>query len=523
MQPEDIKKNNELILQVQAPERQKTWYFVTNQLNLMYMLAAGMIMPPMGFRNKYYEDSLNMVPGWIPLFARTVPKQVTDAVVKESSNLRPVIVALDLSSLQGSAMALWTNGDTRDIHLPDDLTSIHPCIFIPAPLPTAFIESVCFSSQEDKKAFEQDAADYANVPMDHFKRHVQKRLFSRTGHVKLPDKKNFSEKFNVSMEPFLAGGAMMAMLLNCGNMGDFSTLACRTAFDGDLSDDNPILDGTIVKGLDDWMRHGSVPVFETMSNDLYWGIIDQIVHSDMGMTSQLTIKDVVLDFLRNFKEKSDIKHLEAISDLISDLTALDQFGDKNITKLLETHPREVRRSLILFFLRKRCADLIDFSHPLLTERDYVAASLLFAAREKWIGLPLYMRDCPGLDQSVSHRMAARAHLVLETGMGLGSSPPRCQPLRELLTPGPKGWTKNQTEAALCLAREMKWPCISTRIRIGKGEYAFTVESGGMNIYFPGEIKTVDVDVDKEIFFKMMGDRRFIDKKAETKSRKLLLS
>ena len=521
MQTDEKKEAYESIFQVQAPERQSTWYFVTNQLNLMYMLAAGMIMPPRGFGKKYYEDSLNVVPGWIPLFAGTVPKRVLDTVVKESTNLRPVIVALDLSSLKGRARAVSMNGKIRDIQLPEDLTSLHSSIFVPAPLPTSFIESICFSSKEDKTASEQDATDYANVPLGHFKRGVQKRLFGRAGQVYWSIQENFSEKLNVSMDSFLAAGGMVAMLLNCGNMGDFATLACQIAFDGLSGDGNSILDGTVVQGLDYWMRHGIEPTSNTMSNDLYWGIVNQIVQVDMSAESQLTFKDVLLDFLKEFKEKSDIKYREALFELISDLSALDQFSAKNTTELLESHPREVRRALILFFLRNRCADLIDFSHPLLTEHDYIAAALLFAAREKWIGMPLHMRDHPGLDQAVSHRMAAMAHRVLKTDMNLGSPPPRCLPLRELLTPGPKGWTKMQEDTALCLARDMKWPCISTRIRIGRGEYTFTVDAGGINIYFPGEIRAVGTEIEKEQFFKMMADKRFIDRKNEKQARKIL--
>jgi hypothetical protein len=520
--PTDEKKQpNESILQVQAPKRQGTWYFVTNQLNLMYMLAAGMIMPPKGFGKKYYEDSLNVVPGWIPLFAGTVPRRMLDTVVKENANLRPVIVALDLSSLKGPARAVSMNGKIRDIQLPEDLTALHSSILVPAPLPTTFIESICFSSKEDKTASEQDATDYANVPLGHFKRGIQKRLFGRAGRMDWPIQQNFSEKQNVSMDTFLAAGGMMAMLLNCGNMGDFATLACQTAFDGVSGDGNSILDGTVVQGLGYWMRYGIGPTSKTMSNDLYWGIVNQIVQLDMGMGYQLPFKEAVLDFLNKFKEKSDPKYREVLSELISDLSELEQFGAKNATELLESHPREVRRAFILFFLRNRCADLIDFSHPLLTERDYIAAALLFAAREKWIGLPLHMRGQPGLDQAVSHRMAAMAHQVTKTDMNLGPPPPRCLPLRELLSPGPEGWTKMQADAALCLTRDMKWPCISTRIRIGRGEYAFTVDAGGINIYFPGEIRAVDTEIEKEKFFKLMADKRFIDQKNEKKARKFL--
>ena len=46
---------------------------VTNHLNLMYMLAAGLVMPPAGFGDKYYRDTLECFPGWIPLFIDKVP------------------------------------------------------------------------------------------------------------------------------------------------------------------------------------------------------------------------------------------------------------------------------------------------------------------------------------------------------------------------------------------------------------------------------------------------------------------
>ena len=32
--------------------------FITNHLNLLYMLASGLMMPPQGFGDKYYRDTL---------------------------------------------------------------------------------------------------------------------------------------------------------------------------------------------------------------------------------------------------------------------------------------------------------------------------------------------------------------------------------------------------------------------------------------------------------------------------------
>jgi len=510
------------ILQAQTLEKQLKWYFVTNQLNLLYMLAAGMIMPPKGFGEKYYEDSLNVAPGWIPLFSGVIPRQALNAAVKESRNLKPVIVVLNLSSIKGGARAVSLNRKVSDIRLPEELTVLHPCIFIPAPLPTAFIECFHFANKEDKMAFEQDATDYANVPIGHWKRIIRKQLFAKPSHGYWPENDSFSGSLNIPLDTFQAAGGIMAMLLNCGNLGKFSMLACQTAFDGVPSDKKLQLEGTILEGLEHWMRHGMKPSSKDVLNNLYWGIVDQIVQNEINMNRSLTLNDTVLNYLEQFKEKTENKYRKALSDLILDLKELShQFGSKNTTELLKSHPKEVRRALILFFLHKRCLDLIRFSHPLLTEYDYIAAALLFAARQKWIGVPLELRDFPGADRAISHRMAAMAHQVLKTDLDLGPPPARCRPLRELLLPEADRWTKRQLDAALYLARSMKWHCIKTRIRIGKGDYKLRIDSGGINIDFPGEVRAVDTKIEKEKFFEMMEAKRFIDKKNEIKALNIL--
>ena len=52
---------------------------VTNHLNLLYMLAAGLLLPKSGFGEKYYRDTLEVCPGWLPLFtpARAGPRSST--------------------------------------------------------------------------------------------------------------------------------------------------------------------------------------------------------------------------------------------------------------------------------------------------------------------------------------------------------------------------------------------------------------------------------------------------------------
>jgi len=520
MQTEERDKINGPLFQMTGPKKRAVWYFATNQLNLMYMLAAGMIMPPAGFGEKYYEDTLRMQPGWIPLFAGPIPKDVLDRVVRESADLMPVVVGVNLSSLTGSAKALQWRDAAQDIQVPEELTENQAAVCIAAPLPTSLIEGICFASSEDKKAFETDAGDYANVPLSGFKRSVQKRLFKGTTRLDwhglaLP------ESPNAIMDRFQAAGGMMAMLFRCGNMGDLACRASKIAFDGLSDNADHVLEGGVVQDLDRWMQDGNVPVSGRMSNDLFWGLVHEIICPSSAGRPHLTPKDAVLHFLKSAEAKMDGNSRLALSDLSGDLIGLERLGDKNTTELLRAHPRAVRRALILFFLRSRCAELIEFFHPLLTEPDYIAAAILFAVREKWIGLPLHLRDDPGMDRAVAHRMAAMAHRDFKTGLHLGPPPPACLPLRELLKPGPKGWSKKQSDAGLCLTREMKWPCVSTFIRLGKGEYNLTVDAGGITIDVPGEIKAVDTEINVEAFFTLMTEKRFLDKKLEIKARRMV--
>ena len=93
-----------------APPR-LVWHLPTNQLNLMYMLAAGLVTGPKGFGRKYYQDALSIYPGWLPLFAEAIPGAALDLAVSEAGHLRRVVVALDLAGLKGPVQALGPDGE----------------------------------------------------------------------------------------------------------------------------------------------------------------------------------------------------------------------------------------------------------------------------------------------------------------------------------------------------------------------------------------------------------------------------
>ncbi len=154
---------------VSKVEMPKRWLLATNHLNLLYMLAAGLIMSPRGFGAKYYQDLLSIYPGWIPLFANNIPAAVIKQTLKEGKHLKPCLLSLNLSSLSGNIKGTGADNKVRDLIFPDEIDANTHTILIPAPLPVIWIDAIIFRSRDEKTAVLNDAGDFQNVPLTKFK------------------------------------------------------------------------------------------------------------------------------------------------------------------------------------------------------------------------------------------------------------------------------------------------------------------------------------------------------------------
>lgn len=502
-----------------ATSKTVKWRLATNQRNLLYMLAAGMVMSPQGFGKKYYRDTLSSYPGWIPLFANNVPQTALDLSVSERAHLTPAIVTMELKSLRGRLWAVDIDGRAREIQFPSELNGNEAVLLVPAPLPVNWIESIAFSSREIKAGCESDARDFGNVPLLDFQREIDARLFSGAidlawppHGVTLPDRDHSPDKA-------IAAGGMMAMLLHMGNYGDVGTQMCRLGFTFDARDALAVSD-PMLRELATWMQTDSAFDSADVLPKLFWGAVDSVSRSRTASDTKNPI-DAVLEYLNSAGEGLDDKMKQALSKLSGDLSKLTGFADRTITELFERNPKPFTRVMTLFVLRNNSSQLMEFRHPLLTDVDYVAAAIMFAARDGWLGLPLILREVDGLQAAVSHRMTAIDHRLSATGLEFGDPPMRPLPLRELLSPGPKGWSPKQREAALLLASEAKWmECIYTRINLGKGEYRMIIDGGGVQILLPGEVKAVVTEVNPAQLFSQLRSAE-IPVKIEKKIRSIL--
>ena len=503
---------------------------VTNHLNLLYMLAAGMVMPPAGFGGKYYQDTLACCSGWIPLFVdKRVPADAVKRSTSEAGHLRPVVVEMELTGLAGTVAAFGTEG-TRELRFPDQLKGDESVLLIPAPLPISRIRDIAFPSPEDKRTVETEARDFANVPLQDFKRKTMKNLFAKPSGGHWPPTQGPAER-TVPLQAPLAGGGIMTMLFHFAHQGDLSVAACRSAFDPDDDLARPGNE-SVLAGLRAWMRTGSAssPAADTAMGHggsarlqnafqdlLLWGAVDRLLDwKNGGLTT--SAEDVLLDYLRAETPKLDARLQAGASKLHDTLTSLTGLADATPSELFDRHETPLARAMILLFLRNRCAELLEFRSGQLREPDWLTAAILFGALEGWMSLPLSLRDVPGLADAVSHRMAQMAHRMAGTDLDLGTPPARARPLRELFGDG-RAWSAKQNAAATQLAQALQWDCVRTRIKLTQGEYKLTVHGGSVYIELPGK-PGLDTRVDPERFLCCLAETR-VGANVEKKVRKTL--
>ncbi len=510
-----------------APE---SGLLVTNHLNLMYMLAAGLVMPPAGFGSKYYRDTLGDFPGWVPLFIGKVSGEAIESSVREAGHLRPCVIEVGLAGLSGRMFAFGDDG-LDEIRFPDRLRGTERVLLVPAPLPLSRIASIVFQSKDDKQACEADAGEFGNVPLALFKRRTSKELlFTRAANTPWPPAEGPEERTTPLQLPFAAGG-VMAMLLRFANLGERAVRACRIAFDPDEggalppADDHPIL-----AGLGAWIREGMAPLPAPVSSEqdridlqnasqakLFWESVQRLVEwRDAGCAG--SAEAVLIEHLASAIADLDPRLRAGVGKLHDTLVSLTGLGDATASELFERHDTPLARAMTLFLLRSDCADLLDYESDRLAEPDWLAAAILFGVRDGWMNLPLWLRGGRELADAISHRMAHLSHRIAGTGIELGEAPPRVFPLRELFGDG-LTWHSREKSAALALARMQKWDCIHTRISLRAGEYRLVVKGGTASIEVPGEPR-ISPEVDLDRFFELLSGAR-LDYATEAKVRKSL--
>lgn len=528
----------------------ESWYLATNHLNLLYMLAAGLVMEPSGFRGKHYVDTLATIPGWVPLFRNTIPAKAFEQVVSERKHLRPCVVLLDLSGISGSAQVLSREGKIRDASFPGvRLGKGDIAILLRAPLPLTLISRICFVADEDRKAFEVAAKDVSNVDLRPYRIEVDDSLQCNANDAVWPPvqivrsrSRNTRQKEASSSQgdllevaedalqvskPLLnrqisaqATGGLLAMLYHCANRSKLGVEIFQLATGSSQKTGENLIQDPILAELPSWLNTGEVSEQSNTPARLYWGAMNALVSGKERNSSQPV--NQILEYLDSqLTQLTDEKYKSRLDRLITDMRGFFGLGGGTITELFERNKGSLSRPLLLFCLRERCNDLLEFSHPLLTEAEHVLAGLLFGVRDGWMRLPIEMRN-QNLSAYVMYRMASDAHQMQEDGLSIPNMA-RPQPLRAFFPSEIDTWQTSQTLAAMEIAKHSKWrDCIETSISSVDGSLLDQPRSENQTFIFAGEA-TAKVRLRHEAFFDRIGKWPPIDADLESRVKKDLSS
>ena len=496
----------------------KLWQMVTSQRNLFYQIASGLIMPPQGFGSKYYLDTAAAFPGYLPIFPGNVSHAAVEISISETTHLIPCVLNLELNCLSGPVKIITHQGEVKDVNF-QDVDSSCQLMLVPAPLPITFIKAILCRSRDEKLGIETDAKDFNNVDISDYLIKTAAGAFSKLKTGKWPPAGIDVDPVSITLNVPIAAGAMMAVLSNMSNRGELTVSAGKMAFDPESSS-SILTPYPVITAMGEWLQSGRSAGVGDVSQKLFWNIVSHVSAANNAAEKSSAL-DVAIGYLEAMpSDEFDQRARSYGEKLALDLRRILGLADSTISEIFERHPRPVSRAMTLFVLREKIEDLLEFYNPQLTEADYVLAAILFAAREGWIGLSNDLRDFPGLKTAVSHRMAAIAHNIAGSKLDLGPCPARPQSLIELLTSGEAAKPKAKKEAAVYLARKMKWKCLQTRINLGKGDYQMAVSTAGIQLTLEGDVKAVVTEVlEKEFMSELLAAE--IPSNIERKVREML--
>ena len=371
------------------------WYMPTNTDNLRMIIAQGLISSPKGFP-KYYSDVLELFPGYVPLFRNRIQPDILDSVVSEVEGLTPCILEFDLNKIEGLAKTI-SNSQLIDVSLKEVDKENNDLLLLLAPIPISCISKVIFKTNADKKAFEDDAELYSNVPINTLKLHHtktdQKLFVAKSDITDYPIVKLKNMEFNTSnntnYNKIYAFGGMLTNMFYFAKNGTMSNevfLSCSS--------------GENIAGYDDLSY--IIDYFYNSEksenkNHLYNSIVDVAVRSK-------DFKEGIIEFL-----ESDPKTV----NMANKLKTFEAISDKPVSEEFSEAKTLLGKVLLMLFHRENTEALMEYSLDIFTEEDYLAFAMIFGIRDKFIKVPKFLRESEDLQNFISVKMANYAHKSLD--------------------------------------------------------------------------------------------------------------
>jgi hypothetical protein len=371
--------------------KKNRWLMPTNTDNLRMMIAQGLISSPDGFK-KYYSDVLELFIGYVPLFKNRIQPDILNNVISETEGLTQCILEFDLSLIEGLGKTIDGN-NLVDITLEDVESDTIDILLILAPIPISCISKVIFKTNADKKAFEEDAGLYSNVPLNELKLHHTKtdqKLFETKAEITdYPIDKFKSMELeivkDIDYNKVYAFGGMLANLFYFAKNGIISNdafLSCSLEEKVATEHDFSHITNYFYSSED-----------SENSKSLYNGIADIAVRHN-------NFKEGIIEFLESNPKTINIANKLRTFEAISDKPVSEEFSEAQTS---------LGKVLLMLFHRENTEALMEYNLDIFAEEDYLAFAVMFGIRDKFIKVPKFLRESKDLQNFISTKMAKYAH------------------------------------------------------------------------------------------------------------------
>ncbi len=481
-------------------KKQDKWYYLTNQLNLGYSLARGLITAPEGYGDKYYSDLLQNWPGWLPLFPSLHAEQL-EQVTRDAPHLVPVVLEMDLKALQGDAWGLNASGEWEPVRLPEMSGDSHSLLLLPLPLPISLFSKLYFSDAATKNdCIDRWQSQYRNIPIPDrqwlgtrkslFQRKVSADIFAgpETPLASLP------ERPAIPLDHADTLGALRALLFHYAHRWKSACEYYEWLFLDKQRHEPP---DRVLRQAALWRDDPSAAESANDEVGLFWFLVNRLRESDANAT------DVLLQAIQQGQARMPQAFQQRLQGLAATLRELGGLGDRTLDELFDENPKPFARALLLFFTRDSSRQLLEREEPLAEPLDVLYALILFAARDGWLALD---RDLRHGARFIAETNDYMARLLQRGEPRLEWKPPSplLLPLYRRLAPeGDARMDKKAEGLRLELARKMGWDCIHTHIQLPHGSYPMKVDRNGVEIVFSGEPRNISTRVDAEAFFQRL--------------------
>lgn len=521
------------------------WIFLTNQMNLSYMLGTGLLMPPAEFGGKYYKDLLELYPGWVPLYPDRPSQEAYNYVMKENKNLlTPCYFEVDLLNIRGTG---WSLVDSIWQRVEDLQKLPEKCevLLLPAPLPLGLMKknTIYFYDKEKIESYKQSLSDFSNVLSQHltFSSRTRKPRKNKKEAFISPDSQGIygePKEREVNLTSIQKKGGGMAALALLGGQNNLALSAYQKY--SDKSNENS--SSTLWDFLVSFLKNSQIPEELKGSRDenylkLAKAIINDTKENANKDNRLMAVFTELERIIEHYRSEDNAKAAEMANQLLLTLKEEVQFPQDTKNDLLERFSNFLFQVLISLVKTDGFVDYLNSSlskvHKDSKKEEVEAATIfLLGLGIGWSYLDKTYKIQHELYKFIPMFMAQLAHHESDENRLNFDSIERPKLLSEYFTVSKneknetKAWVRSVKDAAIKLSRDKGWEndCIFTELRLpeekekshifARGKYAYLRLHGDI------EVKS-DINQEKFLEFFKEAQKEGLNIDLESNIRKIL--